>query len=1404
MNARRLTLTALVSLCTVACGLAFSIAVASGEMVHRYETQISGPSVGEPFGDPWGVAFDGSGRLLVGDAPNSALDVFEPSGVFAPPQLVNSALSGTSATRSIAVAAGTGDLYVGSSGPESFAGGGSESVYVFKPEGGNKYRLLDERRFAGQYGNFPYIAVDNSTNPLDERKGDVYVLALSPTNGSLGEVFVIKPNAAGELPEETIAEEQGKALPQPSSHVFSIDFSSQPTGSGGIAVDSATGDVYVSNPDAGVVDVFNDKGEEQPALNLDGSETPGRFGPDGITIDSADETVYVVSKEEHAVDEFSKAGKFLGQIKQTPFEEELVEPKGVAVQEAAGPARGDVYVSNGHSIDIFGPGLVLPDVALAGASSVGKSEATLNGTVDPNEIPVSECEFEYMSSDESAFTHSASCSPSPGSGGAAVAVSAAISGLTADTTYLFRLSATNANGTGDGLGREASFKTPPAVEGVSTGAASTGAKPTDEKLTGSLSPDGTDAHYYFQYGTSTVYGSTSPAPPGVDAGTGGAGCVPLGGPPCSPVSAETSLHGLESDTLYHYRMVAVDSFGTTYGEDATFTTGGPGLQEAAAFDVASSSATLAARIVPRDFPTTYYFQYGTSAEYGSAVPAPPGTELNPAEASIAVTQHLDGLQADTIYHYRVVAISELAQGVSETFAGPDRTFTTQTAGGGLGLPDGRAWEMVSPPNKEGADLAPISEQYGLIVAAADGDAITYVANRPTEAAPQGYDDTVQVLSTHSPQGWESRDITASHIEASGQPIGYGPEYRFFSSDLSRAAVQPYTFDPALSAEASERTAYLGTNYLGGDVSDPCSASCFRPLVTGAPGYANVPPGTVIDPREGPPQFVGATPDMSHIVLSSGASLTPGSNGGLYEWDEGKLTFIGAGTVGNGGDPAKYAISNDGGRIVFVGLSEFREEELFMRDVTKGQTVKLDAVQGGKSKASFNPRFQAASSDGSKVFFTDGAKLTKDAGASGEARDLYECEIVEVGGELQCKLSDLTPVGAAHEQASVQGGILGASEDGSWLYFVAKGALGTEAVTGEDNLYVLHYDGARWESPKFIAALSEGDVHDWYEYLSGKPARVSPNGDWLAFMSQKSLTGYDNHDVVTGAPDAEIYLYHASTGRLMCASCDPTGGRPVGVKDKQLTSGEGGLAGGSGAWEPDALVAADVTGWQQTSIGGSPERYQSRYLTDSGRLFFNSDDALVPQDVNGTDDVYQYEPPGVGSCTSANTTYSESSGGCVELISSGSSSEESAFLDAGESGADVFFLTSERLAPQDFDTSIDVYDAHECTEQAPCAAAPAIPPPCSTGDACKPAPTPQPSIFGSPSSATFSGAGNVAASTPASVKPRSLTKAQKLMRALKACGRQRSRGRRAACERKARRRYAASKPRKANTTERGKR
>ncbi len=899
--------------------------------------------------------------------------------------------------------------------------------------------------------------------------------------------------------------------------------------------------------------------------------------------------------------------------------------------------------------------------------------------------------------------------------------------------------------------------------------------------------------------------------------------------PCSkPVTEEESLveatlgeatgSKLEPDTTYYSRLQATNKNGLNPGEprqDQEFLTPGPGIEQETVSNVTATSVTFDVQIDPNNAPTTSYFQYGASNAYGTNAPVAPGLSLGSGKGDVeAAPQHVQGLLAGTIYHYRVVALSELSPGHVEEFDGPDQTFTTQSSGGALEVPDGRSWELVTPPAKMGALFRPIHE--GVIQASINGDAIADLAIQPSEAEARGYSvGGVSMLSTRGGLGWSSQVIATSHETGTGPAVGNGSEYKFFSEDLSLGVVQPFGSFTQLSPEESKPTADLRTNYLNGDVSALCQTSCYTPLVTSS----NTPPGTVFGDEiagECPfthcgPEFVGGTPDLSHIILNGGraeAQLTSTPTSGssdLYEWNAGRLQFVSILPEGEGGKPAqdpglggyvdfrhRHAISDDGSRVIWEGSPGTTiHPHLYMRDMIKGETVRLDLPQGGLDKGVNPPKYMAANSDDSKIFFLDAERLTTGSSAVGD--DLYEYDL---NAPLGSRLTDLTVDTHARERST---SVLGASEDASYVYFKAYGVLAPGATHGEcagdspcENLYV-HHDGVT----QWIASQSVEDslTSNLYEMT----ARVSPNGRWFAFMSDRNLTGYDTHDAVSGHPDQEVYLYDASNGRLVCASCNPSGARPVGFENPFLLTLVDAKSAAHG-W-----VAANVPPW--TNFDLTHALYQSRYLSDSGRLFFNSNDALVPQDVNGTEDVYEYEPAGVpaGSryeCKAGSVRYGERSGGCVGLISSGTSPEESAFLDASATGGDVFFLTASKLVSQDFDTALDVYDAHECRAGSPCfAVAPVAPPVCSTGDSCKAAPSPQPAVFGSPSSATFSGAGNVTPAAPLpSIQPRSVTRAQKLTRALRACRKTHSHRQRSVCERQARKRYGAGKQsRKANAT-----
>jgi hypothetical protein len=1135
------------------------------------------------------------------------------------------------------------------------------------------------------------------------------------------------------------------------------------TKAGGVAIDNyvgpTQGDIYVMDHETGRVSRFGPKGEfilsfgEGSFVGLGAS--PISVGPTG--------TVYVA--DTGRVQRFSPAGALEAEIPLSsigPIDDLLVD------------SVGDFYVlSEGvHKFD--GTGTELGGVRDPGVSFSEPSLALGPGDELFVSDPVQGHIFGYDAA--GAQTLSLALPEAGGVGGGLAFANGTFYVVygRAEHPQLVRL-----------------LSVPPPGPVVVEGSERAGSvQTTGATLEASINPEGPqETHYHFEYGESEAYGSQTPE-------------TSLGGGEFEDQPASAVIEGLEPGTVYHFRVVAENALGEkAEGPDQTFQTLPPvSVESESASEVTADSAKLATELNAHGLPSEYRFEYGTTTAYGNSVPEPDG-DAGEGSETVGFSVTIQHLSSHTTYHYRVVAHNAL--GVSE---GPDRTFTTQGAEP-VSLPDGRAWEMVSPPVKHGGTIEPIAQEGGTIQAAADGSGIAYISTSPVVEDPQGNRRLVysQLLSRRGAPGvWSTQDITTANRAPVGVVTANLSEYKLFSRDLARGAVEPLGSTPLAprpsepSEPNAERTPYLRN-----------TDGTFTPLVwTG-----NVPPGTKFGGEEIKPEEFGngvvfetGTPDLSHVLIKSPSSLVEGfENEGfqsVYEWSEGKLAPVsvlpsgasaGGAEVGFSNLQVRNAISADGSRVFFS-----LNGELFVRDMTlgvTGKTLRIDTAEAGLREGERGAVFQLASADGSRVFFTDSARLTTDSNAKQGHPDLYECEIEVTGEELGCNLHDLSVDPHANEAANVQGAVIGAGEDGRRIYFVTSGALGEgeEAKNGVCpqpsegqcvNLY--EYDTqSSAPQPRLVAVLSSEDNPDWlaggsHSHLNELTARVSPNGRYLAFMSKRSLTGFDNRDAKSGARDEEVYEYDAQSGRLSCASCDPSGQRPPGTFDPGVYPGL--LVDAPLLWGGQTL-AGSIPGW--TSTDRLHALHQARYLSDAGRLFFNSPVGLVPGDGNGTQDVYEYEPQHVGSCSLAPA--------CLGLVSSGTSSNEAAFMDASETGDDVFFLSAAQLSVQDADGALDLYDAHVCSIAPGCAAQMVgAPPPCATTDSCRSAATPQPGIFGAPASQSFSGAGNLVPSAQQGTRGRAkpVVRAQKLRKALAACRRDRSRRRRVACERIVRKRYGA--------------
>jgi hypothetical protein len=738
-------------------------------------------------------------------------------------------------------------------------------------------------------------------------------------------------------------------------------------------------------------------------------------------------------------------------------------------------------------------------------------------------------------------------------------------------------------------------------------------------------------------------------------------------------------------------------------------------------------------------------------------------------------------------------------------------------------PPGRQWELVSPANKLGSSIEPITRFGALIQAAENGQRMTFVATGPTEAEPEGNRalEDAQVLATRAPDGtWSSRDIVTPNSEVGGILVGTNTEYKFFSEDLSRAITEPKgaTPLPPLPANA-EKTFYLRNNLL----------STFEPIVSAANTLPEAHFGREIE-------FESASKSLNQVVFGSVVALTNnavenGANTSLYMWQDGHIELLSVlphgespvthelqSTLGYKGDVMRNAISTSGKRVVWSAQSG-EQNDLYLRDTEKQETLQIDLPQAGASGEGITAAtFEGANSEDTKIYFADEQQLTADARSGPGQRDLYVFELEEVDGKLGGKVVDLTKDHEEHEgapeQAELQGIVLGYGEEAGQdnVFYMANGVLAAGASTGDCegqsagghcNLYAQHFNGATWEAPRFVATLTTEEFPDWSggnlnpEDLGLMTSRVSPNGRYVAFMSSSSLTGYDNDDAVSGHPDEEVFLYDATAHSLVCASCRGGSAPPEGVYDTGTAGTEPGLlVDKPQIWAPeieasDHWLAGDIPGW--TKIDTFHANYQSHYLLDSGQLFFNSSDALVPSAANHKMNVYEYRPEG-SACSAATQSnvevYRQESEGCVSLLSSGESAQESTFLDATPSGEDVFLLTSSKLSPLDVDTSFDVYDAHQCSGAEPCelSGTASASTACAEEASCRAAP----SLYtetGAPASTVVVGDGNVVPTpAPAPAKKVVLTKQQELQKALKACKSFKRAKRRKSCEAAARKRY----------------
>ncbi|HYJ22173.1 MAG TPA: hypothetical protein VEW07_09145 [Solirubrobacterales bacterium] len=770
--------------------------------------------------------------------------------------------------------------------------------------------------------------------------------------------------------------------------------------------------------------------------------------------------------------------------------------------------------------------------------------------------------------------------------------------------------------------------------------------------------------------------------------------APADGVGAQEVSAKVS--DLEANATYRVRLSAVKAFGASdevTSPELTFLTDGPSPEVTTlqAQNFSDVGAVLSGTVNPNNRATKYRFEYGETDDYGAHVPLSEGL----LEGGIVryVSAQAQGLTPDTTYHFRLVAESEA--GVAE---GADRTFTTRSAFGGFAQ---RAFEQISPHLKEG------DAQFGTGIlfggrsappgpASADGNHMAFTIWGTVDSAEWGGDRLSRVLAHRTAAGWQLDDVSPRPLfpsaGVSGASLG-----GFGLGDLSRQLI---------FAQNAMREGDPGIYLRDSNADQTTSIANFDSSVSAA---------------------MAVTPDLDHLAFATLAMLTPepGLPGDdktkVFEWHGGELRlvsaqsdetpFAAASQLGSGAganseaESVLNAMSADGRHVFFTtpyGPSA-PEATIYRRDqgeetilVSPSQRTPADP-QGPQAKLYLDATRDQSATGAAAVFFASKEKLTDAATNTGPASsglgDLYR---------YQVNTDTLTNLSAETNDAAGARvlGMLGRSEDGDRVYYVASGrVLPGQGVEGRPNLYAWHDDGSAAGETRFVATLGNsvceprfvndnngfpvgGDSCNWTSEPKGtagyRTSRVSPDGKRLLFQSDDSLTGYPGN----GAN--EVYLYEAEaggSGYLSCLSCDPDG--TPGAADADLAP-----QGGSTAW--------------MGTFGQDPVRSMS---ADGGKVFFTSPASLLPADTNGKRDVYGW------------------SEGHLELISTGKSSDDSRFDNASADGSTVFLTTRQQLVGVDDDGFVDVYAARigggfDFQNPPP----PGIP---CVGDGCKPVPTPQP-------------------------------------------------------------------------------
>jgi hypothetical protein len=1215
-----------------------------------------------------------------------------------------------------------GYIYVTNSGggPIDALAGTSGSVEVFDSTGtfrGQIDRSVDGPTETGAGGGEANV----------DENGHVFLWV--PGIAVIDEFVPVDGNPAhdtfrGQIRPITLA---GLGVAEPSDAVGDNPFSYTMTDGGG-AYKWAYSEYTARRPGGGIKGFSNPVPypPDEPIFENNGLDPEANSAFKTVSLDPSTDEVYVANEGYGRIREWSPNNDPIGPLFGPPYAGTV---RGLAVDGSAGPHRGTVYTqgagNNRDQIAVFSPPVPLPDITY-GPKSVGHTTAHITATLELAGGPqIDKCELEWGTTTGYRNTPAyerkpVQCSPAPPYAGDQQ-VSVDLSKIPVEQEFHYRFAAETINGRE--IGRNQNARTA-AVLAVTTEPANI-VDSSSVVLHGSLNPDGFATTYHWDYGVDTDYGLQTPS----QAASASSGSEELPG---------EVLNGLQSGRRYHFRLVATNELGTTRGPDLTFLTPtSPRVFAQRTQNLSENAADLQAKVTPFGYDTTYQFEIGTTANYGTVLGA---GSLPASEDPQDVETHVDGLLPGSTYHFRVVATNQWG-----TTNGPDTTFSffppecpnahIRQETSASYLPDCRAYELVTPENQNATQVIPgesMSQWFngtggGLPCCGAIIMLEQYAQNSPGLASsPARYayfasgngmegavaPNTIGELyvSTRTDRGWRSK-----------YPGVRGDQY--FSSS-----------HPQCSVDLNYCLEYPILGYFGGNARQD-NSPILADASTGE-SLGRLPSNYATIPNQG--EFTGwgrASGDFSHYALVSldrafavgGITKDPGS---VYDNDLGSDTVVVASVLQNG-DPIpsepgaaehkdygqapfeEFAtrdylevpgLSTDGSRILIGArtgprcLSADRENRcggeetdlhLYMRvnnaityDVSQGHAVSLLGMTSNGSGVLFATRDQmlAEDTDTSTDIYrwdeaTDGLTILSQGNSQGNSDTctsqwtskcdvvplttctsvwIYACNYDHFEDKDYNHLPD-DPRPFASSRPEIDSGM--ARENGAIL-FESPEQLdpANPGVPGQRNLYEFR-DGA----VHYIATFDPGSETARFN--------ISSDGAHVAFLTDSRLTAYDNTSTgevlcnehypgyagTIDTPCQEMYTYDAQTDDLRCVSCNPTGASPTG---------------------------------EVTASGSGP------FMTDDGRAFFNTRDALVPGDTNGLYDVYEFTD-GRPQLISSGTSNQDLFGGFINVIVLGYvfPPERVGLESVSADGRDVYFSTFDTLVPQDRNGEfVKIYDA----------------------------------------------------------------------------------------------------------------